>query len=139
MNIFVAASYSSKVNYETGEVLPEYRDWLESVLNILEGFGHTVFCALRADKYKIDSGDPAGAYNLDIKHLRKSDALIALVDDKASTGVQTEIGYALALDKMVVFAHEANYELSWFNKAIVHAGQAIECELPLAVDPFIEK
>lgn len=139
MKIFVAASYSSKVNYETGEVVPDYRDWLESVLDTLEGFGHTVFCALRVDKYKIDSGDPAGAFNLDIRQLRSSDALIALVDDKASTGVQTEVGYALALGKMVVFAHESNSELSWFNKAIIRAGQAAERELPFSADPFIEK
>ena len=45
---------SSQVNYETGEVFPEYQAWLEGNLDLLENLGHTVFCALRADQYKIN-------------------------------------------------------------------------------------
>jgi len=65
MKVFVAASYSSQVNYDTGEVFPEYKEWLEKNLSTIEGLGHTIFCALRADQYGINDADPAEAFRLD--------------------------------------------------------------------------
>lgn len=105
MKIFVAASYSTQVNYETGEVFAEYKSWLEDVLSTIELSDHTVFCALREDQYKINDADPAKAFSLDLENIRQSDALIALLNDKPSTGVQTEIGIAVAFGKPVVLAH----------------------------------
>lgn len=137
MNIFVAAFYSAYVNYETGEVLPEYKEWLEDNLATIEGFGHEIFCALRADDYRINNSDPAEAFRLDIEQIEAADALIAFVDAKVSAGVQTEVGYALALEKKIILAHPPDTELSWFNQAIVEAGQATEVSLPLDSDPFM--
>ncbi len=137
MNIFVAASYSSKVNYDTGEVLPEYKDWLEEQLAVIEGLGHTVFCSLRADGYKINNEDPAAAYSLDIENIENSDALLAFVADKASAGVQTEIGYALALGKKVALAVEEGVEQQWFNRAIIGASQATAVTLPLDAEAIL--
>lgn len=139
MNIFVAASYSTQVNYETGEVFPEYKEWLEENLSTIEGLGHTVFCALRADQYRINDADPAAAFRLDIEQIEASDALLALVDTKVSAGVQTEVGYALALGKQVVLGHSPDVELAWFNKAIIKAGQAKAVTLPITSDPFVAK
>ncbi|HUD10091.1 MAG TPA: nucleoside 2-deoxyribosyltransferase [Candidatus Saccharimonadales bacterium] len=136
MNIFVAASYSSYVNSHTGIVNPEYKAWLEVNITKLESFGHTVFCALRADEYRINDASPGEAFRLDVKRLQSSDGLIALLEENVSSGVQTEIGYALGLNKKVILAHQAGIELSWFNKAIVKAGQANEVLLPLISDPF---
>lgn len=136
MNIFVAASYSAHVNYETGEVSPEYKKWLEDNLTTIEGFGHEVFCALRADGYRINDADPAEAFRLDIKQIEAADALIAFVNARVSAGVQTEVGYALALSKKVILAHLPDTELSWFNQAIVKAGEAKEVTLPLDPDSF---
>lgn len=136
MKIFVAASYSAHVNYETGEVSPEYKEWLEDNLTTIEGFGHEVFCALRADNYRINNADPAEAFQLDVNQIKTAVALIAFVDAKVSAGVQTEVGYALALGKKIILAHPPSTELSWFNQAIVKAGQATEVTLPLDSDPF---
>lgn len=139
MKVFVAASYSSQVNYETGEVFPEYKEWLEENLSVIEALGHTVFCALRADQYRINDADPAEAFKLDIENIESSDALIAFVDAKVSAGVQTEVGYALALGKQVILTHSPDVELAWFNQAIVKAGQATALALPIASDPFAVK
>lgn len=136
MRVFVAASYSSQVNYETGEVFPEYREELESTLTRLEQYGHAVFCALRADNYKINDVDPAQAFSLDEAEIEKADALLALVTDKVSPGVQTEIGLAIGKEKLVVIAHLAEHALVYFNGAIVAAGQAHESILPLEADPL---
>lgn len=136
MNIFVAASYSSEVNYETGEVNPEYQAWLENNLDRLEKLGHTVFCALRADQYKINDTDPAEAFRLDEEEIEKADGLLAFVTDKPSPGVQTEIGIAIAARKRIVIAHLPEHPLAYFNNAVIRAGKASELILPFTSDPF---
>lgn len=136
MKIFVAASYSSQVNYETGEVFPEYKEWLEGNLERLEKFGHSVFCALRADQYKINDADPAEAFSLDEYEISRANAMLALVTDRVSAGVQTEIGIAIAKRKQVVIAHLEEHPLEYFNRAIIKAGQANELILPFESDPF---
>lgn len=130
MKIFIAASYASKVDYETGKVFENYKDWLEDIIKEIESLGHSVFSALKADQYKINSENPAEAFNLDIKHINESDCLIALVEADASTGVQTEIGIAIALNKKVIIAHKPEDKLAYFNLAIIKAGKAYELYLP---------
>jgi len=136
MKIFVAASYSSNVNYETGEVFPEYREWLEENLVKLEKYGHEIFCALRADEYKINSNDPAEAFRLDESEINTCDGLLSIISSKSSEGVQTEIGIALGRDKFVVIAHELDVTLGYFNKAIIRSGRAKESSIPFTCDPF---
>lgn len=136
MRIFVAASYSSHVNYETGEVFPEYQEWLENNLKTLENLGHTVFCALRADQYKINDADPAEAFSLDEAEIEAANGMLAFVTDRVSAGVQTEIGMAIAKNKQIVIAHAAEHPLAYFNQAIVLAGQASDVVLPITSDPF---
>ncbi len=139
MKLFVAASYSSQVNYETGEVFPEYKEWLEDNIERLEKFGHTVFCALRADNYKMNDVNPAEAFSLDESQIEAAEGMIAFVNNSVSAGVQTEIGMAIAQKKPVVFAHDPEDKLAWFNQAIVLAGQASEVIMPLDSDPFANK
>lgn len=137
MKIFVATSYSSQVNYETGEVFPEYRAWLEDNLERLERLGHTVFCALKADGYKINDDDPAEAFRLDEAEINAADGMLAFVTDEVSAGVQTEIGMAIAKKKQVVIAHSAEHPLAYFNQAIVLTGQGSELILPITSEPFM--
>jgi hypothetical protein len=128
--IFVAASYSSKVDYDTGLVFPEYKSWLEGILTEIEAQGHELFCALRADEYKINNADPAGAYKLDKDRIQSSDIFLALLEDRTSGGVQTEAGIAVACGKLVLLAHDYQTELSWFNQAMVRHGDAQEIIMP---------
>ncbi len=136
MKIFVAASYSSKVDYSTGNVFPEYKAWLNGILNQLEGYGHEVFCALRADNWRINDLDPAQAFKLDELEISQAEGMIAFVEELPSAGVQMEIGMAIAQKKKVVLAHKPEDDLSYFNLAVVSLGQAKEVLLPLAKDPF---
>ena len=131
MKIFVAASYSSNVNYDTGEVFPEYKEWLEGTLTTIERLGHTVFCALRADDYKINDADPVAAFFLDKEHMDECDAMLAFVTEKISAGVQTEVGYMIAKEKKVVLAREPEDAFVYFNDAMNRAGVVSELILPL--------
>lgn len=136
MKIFVAASYSSKVDYSTGDVYPEYRAWLEAILNQLESYGHDVVCALRDDDWRINDLEPAQAFKLDEEKIASADGMLALVSTTPSAGVQMEIGMAIAQKKQVVLAHEAIDQLAYFNQAVVALGQANEVILPIKSDPF---
>lgn len=132
MKIFVATSYSSQVDYSTGKVNDDYKNWLESELTSLESLGYEVFCSVRADNYQINTADPAEAFRLDEYQLKRCDALLAYVKSPPSAGVQTEIGYALALGKKVFIAHDADHALAYFNGATIAAGQATEVLTPVA-------
>lgn len=136
MKVFVAASYSSKVNYDTGEVFPEYKDWLERTLVTLESYGHEVFCALRADEYKINDASPAEAYRLDVGEIDCADAMLAILSEKASEGVSTEMGMAIALGKKIIAAYEDPAHIRYFNDAMIQAGVMFAVQLPLRSDPF---
>ncbi len=137
MKIFVAASYSSKVNYDTGEVFAEYKAWLEDLLGQIERAGHEIICSLREDNYHINDGDPAGAFKLDTESIKNSDALLALLDGHISAGVQTEVGYALALGKKVILAHKPEDKLAYINGAMVKAGLAQQVLLPLDLQSLL--
>jgi nucleoside 2-deoxyribosyltransferase len=112
---------------------------LKIISKKLEKFGHTVFCALRADQYKINDADPAKAIILDEAEITAAQGMLAFVNDKVSTGVQTEIGMAIALKKLLVLAHTADIELTYFNRAVALAGQASELIMPIVSDPFLVK
>jgi len=138
MKIFLAASYSSKVDYTTGDVYPEYRSWLEAIIAQLESYGHEVFCALKADGWRINDLEPAQAFKLDEGEISKAEGMLALVSHTPSAGVQMEIGMAIAQKKQVVLAHEVIDQLPFFNQAVVALGQAKEILLPIASNPFTE-
>jgi len=134
MKIFVAASYSSEVDYQTGQVFDDYREYLEDTLRTIEASGHNVFCALREDNYTINKEDPAIAYRLDVNNIEDSDVLLAILDNTVSGGVQTEIGFAIALGKKVLLAHRPEDALIYFNDAMVRAGVVGELILPLVTE-----
>ena len=139
MKIFVAASYSAKVDYSTGDVYPEYRAWLEAILWQLESYGHDVVCALRDDDWRINDLEPAQAFKLDEEKIANAECLLALVSDTVSAGVQMEMGMALAQNKVVAIAHEKVDQLAYFNQAVIALGQATEVLLPMTSDPFAGK
>ena len=93
-----------------------------------------MFCALRDDKYVINNADPAAAFRLDTAAIKRSNALLALLDDHTSAGVQLEIGYALALGKKIYLAHLPEHQLTYINQALVQAGAAAAVILPLHSD-----
>lgn len=133
MKIFVAASYSLKANFDTGEVFPEFKAWLEELLGQLEAAGHEVYCSLRKDGYRVNDRDPVGAFKIDMDELGASDAILAIIDEKVSAGVQLEIGWAYAKGIKVLLAHSAEDKLPYVNSAMVKAGVVHELMLPLDV------
>ncbi|MCL2451947.1 nucleoside 2-deoxyribosyltransferase [Candidatus Saccharibacteria bacterium] len=134
MKVFVATSYSSQVNYETGEVYPEYREYLERQFSVIESAGGEVFSAVRHDGYRINDTSPAEAFRVDLDEIKKCDVFIAFLNSKISAGVQTEIGIALTMGKKILLARPADVKSEYFNDALIHAGVAEGIALPLDVN-----
>jgi nucleoside 2-deoxyribosyltransferase len=134
--VFVATSYSSQVDYQTGQVLPEYREFLERQFAVIESTGAKIFSAIRHDNYKINNASPEEAFRVDWQEIKKCDIFIAFLSDKVSAGVQTEIGMAVAMGKTVLLARPANVKLEYFNNALIRSGLAREISLPLDVSEF---
>jgi nucleoside 2-deoxyribosyltransferase len=143
--IFLSTSFSGKVQYETGQVVPEFRAALEGVLKALrEQPDVEVFCAIEDEGWKISEVLPGKGVLKDIEEVDKADIIVALMQDKPSAGVQFEIGYAVAKGKRVVLAAKAGEELSFFNQGLVSSGlvtyvayddaRSLITQLPIAVN-----
>ncbi|MCL2037584.1 nucleoside 2-deoxyribosyltransferase [Candidatus Saccharibacteria bacterium] len=133
MKIFVATSFSSQIDYSTGQVSSQFMDFLKSQLDVLDQFGET-FSAVRDDNHLLNQTTPEEAFRLDMDKIKEFDVLVAFLGEKVSAGVQTEIGIALAFDKKVLLATTDDVELGYFNKAILRAGAATKVALPLDTD-----
>lgn len=118
MKIFLGVSYSSKVDTE-GNVLPEHRQWVEGIINALERRGHTVFCALREDNWKINDASPGEGLALDLSNLDDADVFIAFLSERVSPGIQLELGYAAAKNKKIIITAKEGEKLSYINEGLI--------------------
>jgi hypothetical protein len=125
MRIFLSVSYSAEIGPD-GSVNPAYRANLEAVITPLEAAGHTVFCAPRADNWRINDHNPSEAFKLDEKTLKKSDLVITFIGSSVSAGQQFELGLAFAHDKQIILAHEASVDLPFINKGLMGEQQVSE-------------
>jgi nucleoside 2-deoxyribosyltransferase len=143
--IFVGTSFTGQVNYDTGEVVPEFRAGMEKILKALrEQPDIEVFCAVEDEGWKITTTPPGEGVAHDLAQLDDSDILVALVESKPSAGLQFEIGYAVAKGKKVVLAAKAGEELAYFNQGVVSSGlvtyvayddaQSLVTQLPIAIN-----
>lgn len=131
MKIFIATSFSSKVDYSTGKVFPEYRAWLEgNILSLVKSAGCDYFCAVEEEGWKINDQDPGKAITEDFNNLKTCDALLVVLDEEVSPGLQIEIGIAYERGMPIILAHQKDTKLKWSNQALIDAGFAKELLMP---------
>ena len=118
VKIFLSVSFSSKVD-EKGKVDKAYRSDLEIMIQKLEDEGHEVFCAPRAEGWRVADHDPVHALKMDFSEIDTSDVYVAIVSNVVSAGVQLETGYALAKQKRIVLASPSGEKLGWTNNALI--------------------
>lgn len=117
--LFVATSFSGKVDYETGKVLPEFRIEVEAILVALRAIeGLFVFCAVEHEGWRMSNDPPEIGVRNDLIEIDKADALLALLLDRPSEGVQYEMGYAAAKGKPVIVSTSADLKLGYFNQGL---------------------
>lgn len=135
-DVFVSCSFSSKVNYETGQVDPEYRDYIEGILKQVRGLGLTAFCAIEYENWQIADEPPEVGVNVDLDTIDVSDRLLVLLGRDKSDGRSDEQGYARGIGKPVFFLREPGTDsLSYWNQGLVNSGRV---KLVNTVDELVE-
>lgn len=120
--VFLSTSIADKID-DNGNVLAEYRMFIESILDGLRKAGLEVHAAIENDGWRLDMETPPEInIQKDVDEVNAAGVLIALVNDRPSVGVQFEIGYAVAKEKRVILAHPTNLKLAYFNQGAVGAG-----------------
>lgn len=137
MKIFVAAAFSAKADYTTGTLDAPYVEWVKSILKQIKDSGNEYYCSLEVDNFVVNNTDPVAAFNNDLEHVESCDVFLALLDETVSTGVQTEMGYAMAKGKNVYVAHDADVPLAWVNKTLVSSGRIAELTYPLDIAKIV--
>ena len=99
MKIFLSVPFSSRVD-ESGQVNAEYRHAIEDLLTNLRQQSHEVFCALEHTNWIMGGvALPEEELKKDLEEIDRSDKLIILLEERVSSGVQLENGYAFAKGK----------------------------------------
>lgn len=126
MKLFVSTSFSGKVDHETGLVLPEFRKPIEEILESLRTRDKLkVFCAVEREGWKISNEPPEIGVAKDLEEIAKADAVLALLHDQPSAGVQFEMGEASGAGKKVFAATKGEDKLAYFNQGLANLGRII--------------
>jgi|SRR3989344_682259 len=121
--LFLATSFTGYIDVKSGKIKPEFRRQIESIINALRGTGFNVFCAAEYEGWEIANSAPEVGVKIDLAEIDRSDALLAILHDSISAGVQFEIGYAVGQGKKVFVATNEDHDLVYFNKGAANSGK----------------
>lgn len=121
--VFLATSFSHKIDEATGLVLSEFRAEIETILEGLRKTGDfEVFCAVEDEGWRMGEDLPEVGVRHDLDQIGSSDVMLALVEDSVSAGVQFELGYAVAKGRQVIVAIRAGIKAAYFNQGVISNG-----------------
>jgi len=101
MKIFLSVPFTSRVD-ESGQVEASYRSIIEDLIKTLRSNEHEVFCALEHTGWKFGGmTSPEEEFQADLAEIDKTNQMIVLLEERISSGVQLESGYAFAKGKTV--------------------------------------
>lgn len=125
MKFFLCVPFSSRVD-EAGKVLPDYRQQIEDLTTFIRECGHECYVALEYANWKLGGeSEPEAELKHDFEQIDSSDAVIALLEERVSSGIQLENGYAYAKGKKV-YVYQIG-KPAWSNRAFAQlAGHSIE-------------
>jgi nucleoside 2-deoxyribosyltransferase len=122
--LFLATSFSGQIDYETGQVKPEFRKDIEEIIEALRKVGgFAVFCAVEHEGWIISNDPPEVGVEKDLAEIDDSDVVLGILHDAVSGGVQYEIGYADGRGKSVFVATREGVDLAYFNQGIANLGR----------------
>lgn len=101
LRLFLSVPFSSRVN-ESGNVESMFRAEVERLIGGLRVYGNHVFCALEYDNWRIQSvADPVDELKKDFAEIDACDRVVVLLEERVSSGIQLENGYAYAKEKEI--------------------------------------
>jgi nucleoside 2-deoxyribosyltransferase len=115
MKLFLSVPFSSRCD-TNGVVFKEYREPLERLLVALRAAGHEVFCAVEYTDWQLGgTTSPAEELQHDFEQIDWADVVIVLLEERVSSGIQLESGYAYAKGKPIDVYQIG--KASWSNQA----------------------
>lgn len=118
MKIFFAAPFTKIINNENGLVDPQFKVWINKIVQEFRSSGHNVFLAHEREEWGAKLDSPEKALKLDWEEIEKSDVVLAYIGNPPSPGVQMELGYASALRKPIVVFSVNNEEIPYLTKGL---------------------
>lgn len=101
MKLFLSVPFSSYVGSD-GAVAAEYRATIEALLADLRAKNHDVYCALEYANWQMGGMQlPEDEFTHDLREIDAADAVVVLLEEQVSAGVQLENGYAFAKEKSI--------------------------------------
>lgn len=82
--------------------------------------GFTIFCAIEHEGWLVSNEAPEVGVAKDLCEIYQSDALLAILHDAPSAGVQYEMGYAHGKGKQVFAATVNDEKLAYFNQGLAN-------------------
>lgn len=96
MKIFLSVPFSSRID-TNGTVEPDYAGMIRQLIATCRAKGHEVFCSLDYAGYQLDkTADPAEEFRRDFAEIDTTDRMYVMLEERVSSGVQLEMGYAYA-------------------------------------------
>ena len=123
MNIFLSTSFSCKVD-DAGVIQPEFKALVQERLAQLRAAGHEVFCVIEDRGWRMEPGENKGEQvAFDIGKIRESDAIVAIIGEKISAGLQWELGFMTGLGRPVYLWPENDaVELPYWDQGLIENG-----------------
>ncbi len=123
MNIFLSTSFSCKVD-DAGVIQSEFKALVQERLAQLRAAGHEVFCVIEDRDWRMEPGENKGEQvAFDIGKIRESEAIVAIIGEKISAGLQWELGFMTGLGRPVYLwpEHDA-VELPYWDQGLIENG-----------------
>ncbi|MCX4680629.1 nucleoside 2-deoxyribosyltransferase [Streptomyces sp. NBC_01433] len=100
--IFLAAPYTQWMDWTRGTVIPERKEFLNSIRQAFLNRGHAVFNAHQNEDWGEGWLAPEVCTPADFLAVQRADVLCVVLGDPPSPGVMTELGWASALGRPLV-------------------------------------
>jgi nucleoside 2-deoxyribosyltransferase len=123
--LFLATPFSGQVDSKTGEMQPAFRKQITAIMRALRANGFKVFCALEYEDWEVSSDPPEVGTRKDLMEIDAADALVAVIHDTPTAGVQYAMGYAYAKGKPVFLATSLDTPLAYFNQGLANLGHVL--------------
>lgn len=122
MKAFLAAPFSSKYDKKEKKFDVLFKDLIIGIIELLEKRGFKVFSSHVVEEWGNKLASPDKYLPRDIEELKKSDIVIALIDEN-TTGVYVELGWGLLLRKKMVALVKADMKIPEFIDGILRANK----------------
>jgi hypothetical protein len=144
MKVFLGTTFTNKV-LPDGSVEPTFRAHIENAIQAIESRGHTVYCGIREDNWRLNDVEPGQAFLNDADAIKTSDLCVMLVPhNPISAGLQFELGLAYGLEKNIIILWQADdLPIPYMNQGLLgnertsgHAYKTME-DLPALLNDLL--